>query len=86
MADQPQLSLVELTKFAGYLLIQIEAHEALLIQKGLATKEDVQTAIEKAERSMGQHLEIDSQDAASLEPAIADTLRRLKARAADRLR
>ena len=50
--DQSEASLVALTRFALHLLAHIEGVETLLVQKELATKQEIREAIAKAEKQL----------------------------------
>jgi hypothetical protein len=85
MNDQSETPLVELTKFAAYLLMRVEALESLLIQKGTISKDELREAVALAQKSMGQFLLLNPQDDRSFEPVLVDTLKRLTGRFSERL-
>ena len=83
-SDSPILALTEL---AIHLLARVEALEALLIQKGVATKQEIQAAIVQAEGGLALFSRgISHQDEKGLEPALKDLVRRLKSRHGEQLR
>jgi inorganic triphosphatase YgiF len=47
--DQSEASLVALTRFALHLLAHVEGLETLIVQKEIATKQEIRGAIAKAE-------------------------------------
>lgn len=84
--DQPQAPLVALTKFAIHLTARIEALEALLIQKKIATKQEIQNAIAQADKGFEIfRRSIPRPNEKGFDPALGDLLERLKARHKDQL-
>lgn len=50
--DQSKASLAALTRSAIHLVARIEALEAMLVQKGIATTQEIEEAIAQAERRL----------------------------------
>jgi hypothetical protein len=83
---KPEASAVLLTQFTGYLLSRVEAIESLLLEKKIVSKEEIQAAVRSGEASLTRQTEIYYRDEGERERAIADSLKRLRSRLADRLR
>jgi hypothetical protein len=85
--DQAEAPLAALTRFAVHLTARIEALETLLIQKEVATKEEIRAAIVHAEAGLRVFDQsILHPNEKGFEPALTNVLERLKSRHSDRLR
>jgi hypothetical protein len=79
MDDQPDAPLVAITKFTIHLLARVRALETLLVQKNLATKQEVEAAIAQAERGLDIAVRsIRRPNEQDFEPALREVLQRLK--------
>ena len=82
-----EASLAALARFAVHLTARIEALEALLIQKGAATKEEIQRAILQAEGDLAAFQRgVAHPGDKEFDRALAELLKRLKSRHIERLR
>jgi hypothetical protein len=85
--DHPDAPLEALTKFAVYLVARIEALETLLIQKGIATKEEIREALAPTQKSLAiVDRSVLPSDAAGFDSALREVLERLRRRHGERLR
>ena len=79
--EQADTPLEALTKFAVYLVARIEALEALLIQKELATREEIREAVGPAEKSLAIFgRSVLRPSAKEFDSALREVLERLKRR------
>jgi hypothetical protein len=70
---------VAMARFACDLLARMEAVEALLIQKGIASEEEVRRNREAARERLDPHVRwLESPDREDFDTVLADTLRRLR--------
>jgi inorganic triphosphatase YgiF len=86
--DQSEASLVALTRFALHLLAHIEGLETLLVQKEVATKQEIREAIAKAQGQLDHFAQgIPRPGTTDFESALTRLLESLQGRRlADRLR
>jgi inorganic triphosphatase YgiF len=86
MDQSEAAALVAFAKFAVHLTARIEALEAVLTEKGLATKEEILEAIGAAESGLDFfHRSVPRPGGAGFDRALGELLERLAARHRERL-